>query len=120
MAFTFCTSAEAQLLAGAGADSAVTGNSTSMDSLSDMVEGWIEQESGRDFHTNYATLNPELKGALRMASASRIAFLIVQYNSGGYNSIREYETLLDSNDDVFNKCMKFIEEWSSASVKVAT
>ena len=107
MAWTFCTSTDAQVAAGANA-SVISTSGPVLARFSDQAEGSIEQDTNTDWTSNYAALTTSMKNALNDVTASRIAKRIVSYDPTGYLT-READMLMNVNDDIETKGLKTLE-----------
>jgi len=117
MAFTFCSSLAATYKAGAEVKSTVLSNSAMLTSFSESAEGTIEQETGLDFTTNYATHSTSIKNALTDVSSSLIANKMILASMAEYPSMRLAETLLDINDDIATKGLNTLKKKGSDNLK---
>ena len=102
-----CTSGAAIAKAGLNANSTLISyagtNKTILDTWSDTVEAEIEGQTGLSIVDNFASY--ALSGAASAACSSKIAMLIMGYDSTVYK-YREADTLLNINDQIYKDNIK--------------
>jgi hypothetical protein len=107
MAWTLCTSGSAIAKAGLNANSTLTAyggtNKTILDTWSDEVEREIEAQTGLSIVDNFLTY--ALSGSASAAASSKIAMLIIGYDTTGYLS-READSILNVNDQIYKDNIK--------------
>lgn len=108
MAWTLCTSGSALTKAGLHVNSDISGSITVFDEISTNAEGTIEQETNTSWITNIGTLSLSIKKALADLCSSRIAKVLIAYDTTGYLR-READTLMNINDDIEIKALKFLK-----------
>lgn len=109
MTWDLCTSGAAIIKAGASANSTIVASGQALATWSDEVQGRICAECRKDWVSDYANLDTEIKHALGDVSSSMIGMLIAAYDTTGYLS-READTILNVNDDRVNKGLQILKE----------
>ena len=120
MSFTFCTEAYAVKRAGTSVNATIAADSATLALWSTAVEGMIEEETRRDWTTNYGTLPSAVTGALQNASSAWIAIQLIIYDPDAYSNQRTAEFLTDVLTDNYNKSVKILRDFKSGTIKVAT
>ena len=92
-------------------------NATILDTWSTEAEGMIEAESGMSIKDNFASY--VLSGAASDVCSSLIAQKIVAYDPTGYLR-READTLLNVNDEIINRGLKNIKDFSKTTLSNPT
>ena len=109
MSWTLCTSAAAIFAAGINIKSDLMTSSAILATLSNEAEGELCVETGRDWVTNVASLNPQTSGAIFSNVACRVANKLIRYDMTGYLA-RGANTALNYNDDVIRTTTKQLKE----------
>ena len=112
MSWTFTTSGAAIIKAGVNVNSGLTTSGAILAKWSDESEGKIVSETRRNFLSDYTSLSTDLKNILSNISSSLIAMQIASYDSTGY-SAREFETILDVQDDIITKGLNELKDFKS-------
>lgn len=94
----FATTAEVQRKVGAGASTTVN-TEAAINQFMTEAESYINLYSNYNWSDVYTTLNVDFKGLLKKAASAMAAFEVVKYDSSNYNSIQEWETILDTLRD---------------------
>lgn len=90
----FCTTAEVQYKAGAGASS--TANvETYINNFVTQAESYINAVCKFNFSDTYSTLNVDVKGLLKEAASSLAAMYVISFDMSGYTSRAEAQTMLN-------------------------
>lgn len=95
MSFTLCSSLAAIYKAGANADANVIASGAILSEWSTEVEGTICTTTRRDWVTDYASLEANLKPILSDLASDLMALKIISYNMEGYTGLNEASTMLD-------------------------
>ena len=116
MSWTLTDSDTAIDKAGANANSTVTSDSTFLATLSDHAEGWVCSETRRDWVSYFSDLGTQIKGVLNDVTSSKIALMIIAYDTTGYFA-READTLMNLHDGIVTNGIKFLKDFKSKDLK---
>jgi len=105
----FCTLAEVQYKAGAGA-SAVSKAEAYVDNYTTQVESQINATCRYNFSDNYTTLNADTKGILKEAASDLAAIYVIIYDMSGYTSRIEAEDMINVLRDAALRCLDLLKE----------
>ena len=94
MAAIFCTTAEVERKAGAGA-SAVSKAAAYTDDYTAQAESTINAMVRYNFSDNYATLNADTKQILKQIASDLAAIYVITYDMSGYTSRTEAEDIIN-------------------------
>lgn len=117
MAFTLTTSGAATVKAGANVSITILSNATALDKFSDQAEGRIVAECRRDWVDSFASVDTGTQGLLDDVCSSLIAIEMIGFDTGGYNSQREAETLMDLQDNTAQRGLKLLKDFKSNTIK---
>ena len=92
--WTFTASAAAIARAGAGANSAITASSATLNYWSSGAEAVINARTDYDWVTNYSTVGANFKGILAEIEECMVAKQIIVADTSGYNSKTEAQTMI--------------------------
>lgn len=109
MSWTFCTSGQAIVKAGANANSTITASNQALADWSDEIEALICSAIRYDAVTNYGNLTTNGKKLFQMISSSHIAQQIVDYDLG-VNGSRKSETILDVQENQVKRGLQLLED----------
>lgn len=90
----FCTTAEVQRKAGSGASS-IANTETYINDFVSQAESYINAVCRYNFSDNYAALNVDVKGILKLAASNIAAIYVISYDMSGYSSRIEAEDLIN-------------------------
>ena len=117
MALTLTTSKEITTKAGAGADSTITSSGAWVVEIGEQAEKDFVAETRWSFLDDFAELNDYTKGLVSTAVSSLAAKRIVKYNSSGYFSSFEQQTILDVLTDDYNRILKLLSQLDHNSIR---
>lgn len=117
MSWTFTTSGAATIKAGENVDTTILANETALNKFSDQAEGTIIAMTRRDWLTGYANLASGVKYCLDDAASSYIAIQMINTNMSGFTSRQESQTMLDVNDNTFERCVSVLKDFKSNDLK---
>ena len=109
MSWTLCTSGAAIAKAGAGANTTIIADGTTLAKWSTEAEGRICAETHTDFVTTASSLT-QIQNALSDVCSSLIANKIIAYDMSGYTSRQEAGTMLDFNDSTADDGLKILKD----------
>ena len=104
----FATTTEVQYKAGANA-STVSNTEAYINNFMTQAESMINIETEFNWSDNYAALNVDVKGILKMAASAKAAMMVINYDLTGF-SARERETMLDILKDEYNMAIKLLRD----------
>lgn len=105
----FATSSEILTCAGENYDTGVT--EAKINELCLQAESVINAMSSFNWTDEWtAGLNADVKYILSAAEANWVAFHIIKFNTSGYASRLEAETMMDGCWDMFQECMKILKD----------
>lgn len=116
MSFTLTTSGQAIIKAGLYANSTITNSNSILSSFSDMIEGRICSETKRDWVTNFASINTQIKGLLNDIASDGIAMEIIAYDTQTQIS-RGIETMLDRLTNKWINGIRVLNELTSDQIR---
>jgi len=112
-----CSGSDVIAKAGAHVNSNLSGSS--------VVANWILQSQGyvdavtrRTWLTDYSSLSDDIKNILKDVISSHVAMKAISYDTTGYLS-READTLLNVNDEIFQKGITALKDFKSNTIKSA-
>lgn len=109
MSWTFCTSGQAIVKAGANANSAITISNQTLADWSDEAEHMICNIARVDLIGSYSSLTANGKDILQNIASAMVAQNIVTYDLSSYSSNREAETILDVLENNIRRGINLIE-----------
>ena len=115
MAWTLCTSGSAIVKAGLNANSDIIISGSALAQWSDEAEGSMELDTGMDLVSDITSAPGQIKDAVSDIASSKIALLIIGYDTTGYLS-READTLLNIHDDIINKGMSKLRDFKNTTL----
>lgn len=118
MSWTFTTSGSAILSGGQYANATIIISGSALASWSDEAEGYIAAHTRRDWKTNYASLDADIKLALTCAANAYIGNKIINYDMSGFTSRLEAENMLDVNFDVLTSQVQILSDFKSGKLLV--
>ena len=105
----FASTAEVIRKAGAGASTDAT-TETAINDFMTQVESWINSESRYNWSDNYATLNADTRGLLKMAASNFAAIHVIAYDMSGYTDRIEAEDLININRDAGKAALRLLKD----------
>lgn len=105
----FCTTAEVQYKAGAGA-SATSKAEAYVNSYVAQVESQINASCRFNFSDVYSTLNDDTKGLLKEVASNLAAIYVIQYDMSGYTSRIEAEDMINILRDAALRGIALLKE----------
>jgi hypothetical protein len=102
------TTAQIQHMAGANC-SAVSNVEAYTNVYVALAEGIVNTLTRENWCDSYTGLNTDVKGVLALATASKAAQMVINYDLSGMGG-REAETRLDFLENVFNNCIKILQD----------
>ena len=107
----FCTTDEVLRKAGADVSSVITAASYAY--INDFVtqaESTINVESGYNWSDDYASLNADVKGILKLAASNLAAMFCINYDLASYPLRIIAETMLDVLRDGYQQAIKVLKD----------
>ena len=105
----FCTGTEVGRKAGAGVNSTAVTEAYTNDFIA-QAESYINTATRYNWSDEYAGLNSDVKGILKMAASNLAAIFCIQYDMSGYTSRYEAETMCDILKTVANECIYILRD----------
>jgi hypothetical protein len=109
MSWTLCLSGSALAKAGANYNVALN-EGTMINRFSDESEATINAITRRDWIGLSSSTLQNFKGILDDCVSSHIAMKIINYDMSGYTSRAEAQTMLDVNNDIYNKTIAALND----------
>lgn len=106
MSWTLCTSGAATVKAGVNANSTITASGAALAEWSDEAESTLCMKTRKDWITDYANVQTNLKPMLADAVSDLIAVKIINYDMSGFTGLNEASTMCDILKDNFNDIVR--------------
>ena len=119
MTSTFCTSNAVIIKAGKNVSLDFTTGTTpttfatkaaAIDQFINQAESTINAETRINYTDTYSTLNDDVKKILEDAASSKAAMNLINYDMTNYSSIAEAQTILDVNNNIFERALRLLKE----------
>jgi hypothetical protein len=114
----FCTTAEVQYKAGAGA-SATSKAETYVNNFVTQAESEINVVTRYNWTDAYTGLNTDVKGILKQAASNLAAIYVIQYDMSGYTSRTEAEDMINVLRDGYLRCVSILRDVKAREFMVA-
>ena len=118
MSFTLCTSGAIIIEAGANASSTAIASAAILEHYSNQAEGFIAEQTGVDWVTEFSGVKTNFKPALAEACANWAAKGIIKYDMSGYNGRGEAESMINLNHDAAIRVIDDLKKESSKRKKM--
>jgi len=105
----FATTAEVQRKAGANANSTAAAEAYINDFMT-QAESLINVMTKYNWSDAYSGLNADVKAILKEVASNIAATYIIQYDMGGFNSLREAEAMLDVLNNAINRGLSVLRD----------
>jgi len=109
----FATSDEILVKAGENYDTSIT--EARINALCLQAESRINCECNYNYSDAYAGLNADVKGLLSEAESNLVAAYIVMYNTAGYTSLKEAQSIIDFLMYTYNAIIKLLRDQQTQS-----
>jgi hypothetical protein len=106
MSYTLATSGQSIRKAGVNANSTIILNNTAISDWTDQAEALLYVATGKDWVTDYSTVNTNAKPVLADAVSSLVAAQIIAYDISSYIKQIDAQTMLDYHRDNFDRIVK--------------
>lgn len=114
MTWALTTSGNAIAKAGVHANATIIADGSTLYNWCTLAEGYICEQTGIDWVTNYSSVDTQIKNALSDAVSSKIALNIITYDPTAYFS-REQDALLNLNDGIVEKSIAKLKEFGKGT-----
>ena len=110
MAYEYCTSGAAIIMAGANANSTIIANGSALLDIYNNAHSTINSAIRKDYTTLYSTLSSNVKNILTETASKLMATDIINYDMSGYTSRAEAQTMLDVLRDAILRNIAFLRD----------
>lgn len=110
MSFNICTSQAIIRKAGANASATATASSALLADYCDQAESTICMRTRKDWITDWANVDTNIKPSVSEAVAAIAAMSIINYDMSGYTSRAEAQTMLDVLNNEASQIIKDLKD----------
>jgi len=117
MVWTLTTSGAVLAKTGLGVNSDISSSGAALTNLSNHAEGRIVALTRRNWVSKYSDLDTDIQNVLNDTASSIIAQPVINWDTSGYDSLEEAQTLMDLNKNIEDVNIKALSDFKSNSIQ---